>query len=136
MQPRLRSDIRVQAILCRASAAGGFGTVVRRGHEIAGVLFVKHTRPDQTAHVFSPPPGPSIDGDGIPKWMIATGSDAVSQEEADDYLARRAASDPDIWVVEIETGDGAACLDGPLEDPAIPSPETDPLISRVFGKLK
>ena len=50
--------------------------------------------------------------DGELLWMRATGPSAVAEADADAYIARQRQRDPDLWVVEIETGSPAAILDG------------------------
>jgi hypothetical protein len=132
MQPRLRSDLRVQAIMRRATSAGAFTAIARKGHEIAGAVFVKAVLLDRTVRVFGPAPGPGTDDDGQPRWMCVTGAQPVAEVDADTYLARYANSDPDLWIVEIESGDGEACLDGVVIDET-PS-QTDPLITQIFSR--
>jgi len=132
MQPRLRSDIRVQAILRRATASGAFAAIARRGHEAAGAVFVKATTAQRTVRVFGPAPGPGTDESGQPRWMAVTGTQPVPEADADEYLDRNARSDPDLWVIEIEAGDGEACLDGVVvhDTPT----QTDPLIDQIFRR--
>lgn len=116
----------------RATSAGAFTAIVQKGHEAAGAVFVKAALPDRTVRVFGPAPGPGTDDDGHPRWMCVTGATSVAEMDADTYLARYAKSDPDLWIVEIESGDGEACLDGVVidETPA----QTDPLITQIFGR--
>lgn len=116
----------------RATGAGAFTAIVRKGHEAAGAVFVKVAMLDRSVRVFGPAPGPGTDDKGHPRWMCVTGADPVAEADADTYLARYAQSDPDLWIVEIESGDGEACLDGVVIDET-PSP-TDPLITQIFGR--
>ena len=132
MQPRLTSQLRVQAILRRATATGAFASIARRGHEAAGAVFVKTVSTDRDVRIFGPAPGPGTDEAGRPRWACVTGPAPVPEADAEAYLTRYAHMDPDLWVVEIEAGNGEACLDGIMVDD--PPTRTDPLIDQVFRR--
>ncbi len=119
-------------MLRRASATGNFAAVARRGHEIAGAIFIKMTYADRRADIYAAAPGPGTDEDGQPRWIRATGDAPVPEADADAYLSRRAASDPDIWIIDIETRDGTPCVDGIVVQEGLPP--VDPLISSVFRR--
>jgi hypothetical protein len=46
------------------------------------------------------------DFDGKLAWLAAFKGELVAESEADDYVGRAVARDPDLWVVEIEHRDG------------------------------
>ena len=48
----------------------------------------------------------AYDGNGKLGWLPALESRTVPEEEADSYLQRLTARDPDVWVVEIDSRDG------------------------------
>lgn len=73
-------------------------TVVRKGNPEAGALFIKVNRFRVGCEVFSGATAP----DGQLAWLKATGSNHVSEADADAYLDRQVKYDPDIWVLEIE----------------------------------
>ncbi|WP_422020973.1 DUF1491 family protein [Pyruvatibacter mobilis] len=132
MQPRLKSEIRVHAMLRGAAAAGIFGAVLRRGDDTAGAIIVRLAPDAQTAMLYCAAPGPGTDDDGRPRWICATGPDPVPNDEADAWLTRRVSTDPDLWVVEFETAKSGPCLDGTVVDTA--PPQEDPLIAQIFRK--
>ncbi len=106
---RLKSQIWVQAFLRANQSAGRFGAVVRRGAEEAGAIYVIVNHLDGTLHLFGPAPGASIDEEGERRWLIEL-SPPAAEPEAAALLKRRAAIDPDVWIVEVEDRSGTAGL--------------------------
>ena len=109
-EPRLRTELRVQAWLRRAALAGLMAAVVRKGDAEAGALFIKVNRFAAGCEVFSGVAGP----DGKAAWMRATGPAPVPERAADQYLARQAQYDSDLWVIEIEDPRNAFVFDDPV----------------------
>jgi hypothetical protein len=96
MTPRLKSALWVQAMLRRGYA----GAVLHKGDpDAGGILVVLRAR--QGLAVFSRVTGP----DGEPAWLRAGDGAPMSEQEADAYVARQTARDPDLWAVELETPD-------------------------------
>lgn len=103
----LRSDIWVQALLRTAQSQGASGYVVRRGDETAGAVLVKVASLDGTARLLIP----ARDGVGERIYLDLTGKTAGPDEPSiDAYLAKRAAQDQDVWIVEIEDKLGRSFL--------------------------
>ena len=50
----------------------------------------------------------------MPRWMAAFSGELVAETEADAYISRAMARDPDLWVVEIESPDGWHPFEGRL----------------------
>lgn len=102
----LSSDIWVYALVRRVELAGSFATIARKGDARGGAVLVKTYDPrSRQAAVWAEAVGPN----GTSVWMRPM--DGQTEADVDAYLARAARIDPDIWVVEIEDGDGRRFLD-------------------------
>lgn len=107
---RLRSEIRIQAWLRRASGLGLMAVVARKGETESGAVILKINRHAAGCDVFTPVTSPS----GEAAWMRAFAKGPAPEREADAYLQRQAKYDPDLWVVEIEDPKGLFELDEPV----------------------
>lgn len=104
MTPRLKTEIWVGAYMRRIAAAGVMGVVARRGDPDAGAVAVKvYARGE--ARVFVQ----SRDVAGAAGFRDAL-TGFQPEAEADGYLQKTAAIDPDLWIVEIEREDGDPML--------------------------
>jgi GMP synthase (glutamine-hydrolysing) len=110
MEARLKSGIWVQALIRRCDLAAIGVAVVARGDGDAGAILLKLNGRDRLCTVLAQARGP----DGALVWMRATGAAPVAEADADAYIARQRGRDPDLWVVEIESGSPDAMLDLPI----------------------
>ncbi|WP_422001220.1 DUF1491 family protein [Reyranella sp.] len=85
-------------------------TVVRRGDPDVGTVLLKLNRFEAGVTVYTQ--ASSMDEGGA--WSRGTGPTPVTEAEADAYIARQVARDPDVWVLEIEDRKGAYVLDGKI----------------------
>ncbi|NKD87131.1 DUF1491 family protein [Haematospirillum sp. 15-248] len=99
---RLRTRIRVQALLRHCQSRGVFAAVVVSGDPDAGAVLVKVNTLGSGCWVLSQVRLP----DGRPAWMRGTGERAVTEQEADAYIARQRGYDDDLWVIEVEDRNG------------------------------
>jgi hypothetical protein len=108
MEPRLKSGIWVKALIrhCDLMAVGV--VVAARGDSDAGAILLKLNGRDAGCAVLTQTRRP----DGTLVWLRATGP--VPEAEADGYIARQRGRDPDLWVVEIDSGSADSVLDGPI----------------------
>lgn len=108
--PRLRADVWVAAYLRTVRLHGAYAYLVRRGAEEAGSILLKVLDAGGRAIVYSP-------GylDGGRAWLKSTGPEAVPDDAAEGYIRRRLATDPDLWVVEVEDREGRHFLNEPVE---------------------
>ena len=52
------------------------------------------------------------DLDGRMAWLPAMKGEAVSESDADAYIERAVARDPDLWVIEVEDREGRNPFEG------------------------
>lgn len=109
-EPRLKSEIRVSAILRRAHAAGDFAVVVKRGDPDAGSIAVKVYLGGRKARLYVQ----SRDDAGNPVWREPL-EDVAAEDDVDAYLDKEKRFDSDLWILEIEDRDGRAFLDQALQ---------------------
>ena len=109
---RLKSAIFVSALIRRCQVEGCYATLVRKGAEEAGAIFVKVARLDGTAALYGPAPQSAFDesfpADRKFSVLVAPGS---PEADADARVARELKFDPDIFVLEIEDRQGRHFLD-------------------------
>lgn len=110
MEARLKSGIWVQALIRRCDQAAIGVAVVARGDSDAGAILLKLNGFREGCTVLAQARRP----DGALVWMRATGAAPVVEADADAYIARQRGRDPDLWVIEIESGSPDALLDTPI----------------------
>lgn len=85
--------------------------IARKGASEAGSVFIVVRREADRLRAYGPPPGPAYGDDGARRWQALFDGRVVSQAEVDQFIARQAAIDPDIWVVDIDDPSGLGLLD-------------------------
>ena len=97
MEPRLASSVLATALLRRAQAEGGFGTVLAKGDATAGAIAVvlaeRGANPRFLERVLQP--------DGRYAWQ-ETRLNMESDGELQMLIERRRRFDPDLWVLELD----------------------------------
>ena len=83
-------------------AAGGFAAVLNKGERDAGTILVVLTEKGANARLFERVP--AAQGDRI--WSTTRAQDADNPFEFSEYLDRRSARDPDLWIIELDIADG------------------------------
>jgi len=104
---RLRTDIWVSALIRRASAAGAFVTVARKGAEEAGAVFLLVDRLSGETDLYGPAPQTAFYDEEQPSdrlFLLVLG--AVERRKAEERIESETRFDPDLWVVEIEDREG------------------------------
>jgi hypothetical protein len=110
---RLKSHIWVSAYLRRLNSSFISAALVRRGDSDAGAIYIKIARLDGTCQIYAPlsahlaeaMPGDALILDEGRAWQPVY-SPHAEETQADEYLARQASRDPDIWILEVEMPEG------------------------------
>lgn len=86
----------------RANAEGGFASVLQKGEHDAGTILLVLTERGGNARVFERMPGPS----GPRSWQKSNAETPENKQQFYEWLDRRGAQDPDLWIVELDIADG------------------------------
>lgn len=107
---RLTSAIWFAVFMRSESARGAYVSVVKSGAQQAGALFIIQNHLNGSFSLYSPAPQAFFDDsdDGERKFECAL--ENVTQEEIDAYLERQKNFDPDLWIIETESGNGDISL--------------------------
>jgi hypothetical protein len=105
MPARLAAGLLVSALIRRAEAAGGHGTVIARGDRDAGSILIQLAERGVAGPLLERQLGP----DGLYRWSPA-GPEGADERSA--YLARRRQRDPDLWVIELDVSEGRSLVEG------------------------
>lgn len=118
-EPRLASSVLIAALRRKVEAAGGFATVLAKGDAVAGAILLvclqaegSASKPDRMGTETGPESGakpvilerePTFDGPG--KWSAVGSQHTDNEQKLSEYLAKRRASDPDMWIIELDTAE-------------------------------
>jgi len=97
MEPRLASSVLVAALLRRAEAEGGFGTIVAKGDATAGTVAVVLLERGQNPRLFER----LLQPDGRYAWQESRPAEP-GEAGVQTLLERRRRFDPDLWIVELD----------------------------------
>ena len=92
------AHLEVAGLIRRVAAAGGFAAVLKRGERDAGTILLVLREPGANPRLFERMPVV----DGTRPWRESMAQHSDNQAEFEDYLARRGAQDPDIWLIELD----------------------------------
>jgi hypothetical protein len=97
MEPRIASSVLVSALLRRAEAQGGFGTVLAKGDSTSGSVAIILLEKGANPRLFER----LLQADGHYSWDESTPVDE-SREALGRFLDRRRRFDPDLWIIELD----------------------------------
>ena len=101
MDARIAAHIEVAGLIRAVEAAGGFATVIARGERDAGTILVVCCERGSARAAYERMPRVG----GGREWTAVSTQGAEKPSELSDYIGRRRAQDPDLWVVELDIAD-------------------------------
>ncbi|MDJ0609097.1 MAG: DUF1491 family protein [Kiloniellales bacterium] len=105
---RLPAELWIKAHIRRCDLEGIPATIAHRGEATGGTLLLKINQLEKGCRVLTQ----IRDLDGRLAWLPALKGALVEEAEADAYINRAVARDPDLWVLEIEERDGRHPFEG------------------------
>lgn len=109
-EPSLKAGIWISAHIRLCDLQSLPAVVRRRGDPDAGSILIRLDRLNGTSKLLSQ----VRDANGRRCWFLALGKDAAPDADVEAYIERRLATDPDIWIIEIEDRDGRYEPDAPI----------------------
>jgi hypothetical protein len=97
-EPRLATHMVVSSLIRQMAEQGDFATVLHKGDPVAGALLIITLEKGQNARAFEQFPAL----DGARKWEAIAPQHIENEEKLSEYLGRRRARDPDLWVLELD----------------------------------
>ncbi len=94
---RLAAHVEVGGLLRQAEAAGGFGTVLRKGDPERGTVLLVITERGQHRAILER----RLQPDWTYRWS-AVGEQSNDSQAVTQHLARARDRDPDCWIVELD----------------------------------
>lgn len=98
MTARLTSRMLVDGLRRAAQAAGGHVTILAHGDDSAGAILIECT----DRGVSGPLLERAIAPGGRYEWVRCGPQDTENRQETADYIGRRRARDPDLWLIELD----------------------------------
>ncbi|SFG22801.1 hypothetical protein SAMN05518801_11151 [Novosphingobium sp. CF614] len=102
MASRLPAHLEVAALIRSVEAEGGFAAVLSKGERDAGAIMVVLTEKGGKARAYERMP----QLDGTRAWSCSKEQDIENKQEFSEYLTRRSAQDPDLWIIELDVAQG------------------------------
>ncbi|AXB75195.1 DUF1491 family protein [Novosphingobium sp. P6W] len=111
MDARLPAHLEVSALIRQVNAEGGFAAVLAKGERDAGTILVVLAHNGAASRLFERMP----ELDGTRPWRCSRTQDSQDPFAFQDYLDRRKAQDPDMWIVELDVAKGERFIGGEAE---------------------
>ncbi len=95
---RLPAHLEIGSMIRLIESHGGMATVLAKGERDAGVILIASMYRGDTAQLYERMP----QLDGSRRFVQTKIQDSENPQEFSDYLDRRRAQDPDIWILEVD----------------------------------
>ena len=103
MRDRVTTSLYVNALIRRVNQSGGMALVLRKGDETAGALLLVTLEKGVNTGVWERAWTP----EGMYRWTPISSQVIENEQEISELCARRRASDPDLWIVELDIANAA-----------------------------
>jgi hypothetical protein len=98
LEPRLATHMIVASLIRFAQAEGDFATVLAKGDKTAGAILIVALVKGANPRLFERFPGK----DGQLSWVEVPMQTIDKYGDISEYLARKRANDPDLWILELD----------------------------------
>lgn len=102
MDSRLPAHLEVAGLLRAVQNAGGFAVVLKKGERDAGTILVVCAEEGQKRRILERMPR----ADGSREWIETRSEDIENKDKFEEYLGRRGAQDPELWIIELDIVNG------------------------------
>ena len=106
---RLTTAIWLGVFMRLESSRGSYVTVAKKGAQQAGAVFVLHNHLNGMFDVYGPAPQSMFEEAGSER-LFERVLESVTDDEKEEFLSRQKQFDPDIWIIETESGTGEISL--------------------------
>ncbi len=107
---RLTSAMWFAVFMRMESARGAYVSVLKSGAQQAGALFIVHNHLDGLLSLYAPAPQALLEEPAEDDRKFECALMQANQQEVDSYLEKQKNFDPDLWIIETESGSGEISL--------------------------
>jgi hypothetical protein len=102
LDARLPAHLEVSGLIRAVEAAGGFAMVLNKGERDGGTVLVICAEKGGNRRLFERMPSP----EGHRTWRLSRQETPEKPQDFDEYVTRRRAQDPDLWIIELDIANG------------------------------
>ena len=99
---RLPAALEISGLIRLTESSGGFAMVLHKGEPDGGTILIVLLDNQGLGRVFERLP----QADGTRRWTVAKKQTIENKLDFEEYLVRRRAQDPDVWLIELTVADG------------------------------